>query len=976
MPIDRSFVVTRNRIDELFNNARSGSPSHASGGLSGLADSAPVVPAEAVDRFWGKHKLAWNRLGLRGTKPQLKPWMQYPSACLREFGLASLEFGAGSADEDRELLLAGIGYSLERISTALRIPRHAVGLGRRLQIVARPVATGAARYKVPGGGVQLRITFPPEMEAGEVWAGAFARQYAIALDSVLAVISGCSWGACYLTPDSATHRVNIAAVDGDLQKLAERVFDALYYTDDKENPWGIVLKGAGTAANRRRDVLARLVEKYLVEESEGEGGQVFFFGNKVGKGITSAAVRRLYPDRGLWDAVRPKVATYLREAMKAIARHSDGEGIDTPKKKHTEERKSLPTAKQFGSSDTGTKKQRGSSVVGAETDIETRTGPIAAHYALVELSDLLPSNDPITFTPSPHYPAYCQQRDYANDKAEQAKVIEQAGKFNPRFLLSDDPTAGNGPPICNNKNSGTGWIVLGGNSRTMTMLRAFQLNPRTITDYRSGLSMRLGMYGLTERDMEAFREPTLVRMIEASTTDENACATISRLLNANLTQEIDKTTETRSLAKELSADDLERIASAFEESGEPSFASALANKKLAKVIADAFDRRGIITRHNRSTWLTPDGTFTKSGRDNVEGTLLGLILPDATLVEAARSYTDKLLRSLPLLVRMDRLPSNWNLLPAIREAIRQESARRSSGLNKRDYLSSLPMFEGGPSQRVVDVWALLDAPAMKWRDAIAAYVRKAETEAGTSGGGAFGFDEAPQTPDDILMATKRKAGLADRISTIPTNPPLTAPPSVPRQRITFAELPNLSKEALPLPTRWRQFLHGIPAKHSMVIWGREGSGKSTLSMEWAEVLATFVDGATVLYATSEEDPTAGPMGERSALTRAYSANVVVEEVRRLADLDALLSNEHYDFVVVDSLTRMQAKDADAIALQIRHPQTSFAFVKHATSDGERPVGKELQYDVDTVIRVKDGLATTLKNRFGKDSTINVFTKGR
>lgn len=147
-------------------------------------------------------------------------------------------------------------------------------------------------------------------------------------------------------------------------------------------------------------------------------------------------------------------------------------------------------------------------------------------------------------------------------------------------------------------------------------------------------------------------------------------------------------------------------------------------------------------------------------------------------------------------------------------------------------------------------------------------------------------------------------------------------------------------------------------------------------MEWAEVLATFIDGSTVLYATSEEDPTAGPMGERSALARTYSENVVVEEVKRLADLDAILSAAHYDFVIVDSLTRMQAKDADATELQARHPRTSFAFVKHGTSDGKRPVGKELQYDVDTVIKVKDGLATTTKNRFGPDATMPVFTHRR
>lgn len=972
MSYEKRFIVTRNRIDELFDNARGAATSHHQGGLAGLSGDAPVVPAEAVDRFWGKQKLTWHRLGLRGDRPEVKPWMQFPSYCLREFGLASLEFGTGN-DADRELLLAGIGYSLERIGKALKIPRHLVGMGQRLQVSARPVATGAARYKTPGGGVNLRITFPPELEVGEVWGMTFARQYAIALDSVLAVLSGCSWGTCYLTPNSSTHKVNIAAVDGDLQKLAERVFDALYYTGDKENGWGIALKEKGAAANRRRDVLARLIEKYIVEESEG--ATLLFFGNKVGRGLASPTIKALYPFGALWEDVKPKVAAYLREAMKTIARHSGGQYGE--KKKFTEERKSLPKEAESGSlpNGKGNRNNRIKRVVlGEKTEIETRTGSYESFYALVELSDLLPSNDPITFSPSPDYPAACQQRDYANDRAEQAKVIEQASKFKPKFLLTDDPTAGNGPPICSgwavggNNSESSPWIVMGGNSRTMTMLRAFQLNPRTQEEYQSGLTARLHVFGFKAKDVEKFDRPTLIRLIEVDTTDSNACATISRLLNANLTQELDKTTETRSLAKELSGEDLERIATAFEESGEGSFTNALANRKLAKIIADAFDRRGIITRHNRATWITPDGAFTKAGRDNVEGTLLGILLPDSGLVESARNYTDKLIRSLPLLVRMERLPDNWNLMPEVRDAIRQESARRSSGLNKRDYLSSLPIFDKGPSQRVKDVWDLLDAPTTKWRDAIAAYVRKAEAESGTGGGSSFAFGEEPQTPEEILTATKRKAGLSG-LPTLPTNPPAS-------QRITFADLPNLNKEPLSLPARWRKFLHGIPAQHSLVIWGKEGSGKSTLSMEWAETLATYVDGATVLYATSEEDPSAGPMGERSALARTYSENVVVEEVRRLADLDRLLSSAHYDFVVVDSLTRMQAKDMEAAEFMDRYPQTSFTFVKHATSDGKKAVGKELQYDVAAVIRVKDGLATTTKNRFGPDSSMAVFNKRR
>lgn len=978
MPND-TYLVTRNRVDELFARARARTNPGA-GGLAGLADTPPVVPAEAVDRFWGKTKIGWHRLGVRGDRPEIKPWMQFPSHCLREFGIGSLEFSSGSSDSDRETLLVGIGYSLDRIAKALRIPRQQVGMGRRLAIVARPVPTGAPRYKTPGSTVQLRVTLPPEeLRAGDVWSKTFARQYAVALDATLAMITGCAWGACYLTPDSTTHKVNIAAVDGDLQKLAERVFDALYYTGGKETDWGLALKDKGSSANRRRDVLARLIEKYIVEESEGP--LMLFFANKVGKGIASPVAKLLYPSGALWDAVKPRVAAFLRAAFQTLARNSaDGMPAgEDEKKKDGKVSKSGRMAQQSDSAGNGANGKFRQVVLGEETEIETRTSSIPSRYAIVELRDLLPSNDPLSFQPSEEYPAACQQRDYANDRAEQAKVIEQATKFKPRFLLSDDPTAGNGPPICDGLTDAeegrkTAWIVMGGNSRTMTMQRAFLLNPQTKEDYQAALRKKLAHFGIAPQEIGRFSDPILVRLIDTDTANENACATVSRLLNANLTQELDKSTETRSLAKELTEDDLERIAVAFEESGETSFTAALANRQLAKIIADTFDRRGIITRHNRASWMTPDGAFTKGGRDNIEGTLLGIILPESALVESARSYTDKLLRALPLLVRLERVSPEWNILPDIHAAIRQESARRASGLNKRDYLSSIPMFQGGPSKRVQQVWELLDAPATQFRQAMAAYVRKAEAESGSSATASFGFEEAPQTPDEILTATIRRAGLGDYVPN-PAPQPLPRQ-AAPRRRVTFADLPEMTVQSMPLPDRWKKFLHKIPVEHSIVIWGPEGSGKSTLAMEWADVLATHNDNVTVLYATSEEGISSGPMQKRAELARTYSQDVHIEEISSIAELDELLSQGEYQFVVVDSLTGMQTDDWEALALMERYPHVSFTFVKHATSDAKRPLGGRLQYMVGAVIKVADGLASTKprKNRYGPGEVMNVFKR--
>ena len=93
-----------------------------------------------------------------------------------------------------------------------------------------------------------------------------------------------------------------------------------------------------------------------------------------------------------------------------------------------------------------------------------------AHYAVVEAEQLVASHDPQSFAPDARYPEGVQERDYRAQPEEQRKVVLGAQQLDPALVLTDTPSAVDGPPIVT---SGAP-IVLGGNGRSMMLKRAYK----------------------------------------------------------------------------------------------------------------------------------------------------------------------------------------------------------------------------------------------------------------------------------------------------------------------------------------------------------------------------------------------------------------------------------------------------------------------------------------------------------------------
>jgi hypothetical protein len=138
----------------------------------------------------------------------------------------------------------------------------------------------------------------------------------------------------------------------------------------------------------------------------------------------------------------------------------------------------------------------------------TRTTPdgtkIRGTFKIVPASELIPSHNPNTFGKNEAFPQNKEgktinDRDYETDKPAQSQVIDIAQNIDERAVTQT--------PIVSKEG-----IVYDGNNRTMSRQLAAQ--NKTDEEYLQALRDQADMYGLTEEDVNAIENPTLVFEVE------------------------------------------------------------------------------------------------------------------------------------------------------------------------------------------------------------------------------------------------------------------------------------------------------------------------------------------------------------------------------------------------------------------------------------------------------------------------------
>ena len=169
--------------------------------------------------------------------------------------------------------------------------------------------------------------------------------------------------------------------------------------------------------------------------------------------------------------------------------------------------------------------------------------------------------------------------------------------------------------------------------------------------------------------------------------------------------------------------------------------------------------------------------------------------------------------------------------------------------------------------------------------------------------------------------------------------------------------------------KWKQ-LFGDPEKvFHIMIWGGEGSGKSTFSIGFAKYLATCLK-QRVCYVAGEQ----------------LISSTLQSIIRRLDAVDDRLIFEpklvqnyaEYDFVFIDSVTFLALSHDDLKKLQEDNPKVNFVYVLQALKDssgyyGERKIGHLV--DIKVVVEREDKNTSIAriddKNRFGGTGSMEV-----
>ena len=307
---------------------------------------------------------------------------------------------------------------------------------------------------------------------------------------------------------------------------------------------------------------------------------------------------------------------------------------------------------------------------GSSVSVLTPQGEDRGYYELRELSDIIASHDPDSdFSRRADYPEGAQERPYHSDQNEKDKVFRNAMTLDPRYLVNDNPDAVNGPPVITENG-----VVLGGNSRTMSIQLAYGRYADRAELYKQALRDKAALFGIDASAVDNMTAPVLVRVVEGVDTPE-AMALRSRLYNQSMTQGINRGAEGVSRGRLVSPDSINILASGMEE-GETlrSWLDTAEGKRFVQSLIND----GVLEQTQLGRLLDENGALTDEGKALVEKTLRGLIVPDADLLRVtAPSVLNKLDGIVPAMLRLKARGEGWDISKHLAEALEKLAAAQN-----------------------------------------------------------------------------------------------------------------------------------------------------------------------------------------------------------------------------------------------------------------------------------------------------------
>lgn len=163
---------------------------------------------------------------------------------------------------------------------------------------------------------------------------------------------------------------------------------------------------------------------------------------------------------------------------------------------------------------------------------------------------------------------------------------------------------------------------------------------------------------------------------------------------------------------------------------------------------------------------------------------------------------------------------------------------------------------------------------------------------------------------------------------------------------------------LPLTGKYYYMLGRPGIGFDMLVHGTEGSGKTTMLLQFAKYLAQNYD---VLYVSAEEY---GRPTLSKKLAELEINEATAPRLHLTGNLNKVLLHE-YDFVFFDSLTHSNINLSLTQYQQLKaaNPGTSLILVVQSTKDGSFRGSREWAHEVDCKLGINQGVCTTEKNRY-------------
>ena len=178
--------------------------------------------------------------------------------------------------------------------------------------------------------------------------------------------------------------------------------------------------------------------------------------------------------------------------------------------------------------------------------------------------------------------------------------------------------------------------------------------------------------------------------------------------------------------------------------------------------------------------------------------------------------------------------------------------------------------------------------------------------------------------------------------------------------VSSGELLAMDFQTIGLQGKYKQLIGDPSVGFTAMVYGLPKSGKSTMCLDFANYLASHH--GKVLYCAIEEG-FGYTLKEKIERLKAHHSNLYIT--------DGVPENlNDFQFVFIDSVSKA-GMDVNAIdQLRKMHPDTSFIFIYHTTKEGNFKGVNEHAHEVDVIVQVDKGKATST-GRFNAGGSMEI-----